>query len=123
MNTQNLFNLNIQREFMKTLVYSLIALLGSAAMADFNLANSPKEIFCYADDSYTWELNAKRTTVKFSVEGENLGAQKITRIATDSSTFASYKTSEGTLFLSNHGDGYVFPGSTENGEIKCQVKK
>ncbi len=106
---------------MKILIGSLVSLvIGSSAMASFDLASNAKKIVCYADDSQSWVLNAKRTTVDFDVEGEGHGPQKILKTESDNSNFVSYTTSEGTLTLSDMGDFFLFNGEPEPAQIRCQ---
>ena len=107
---------------MKTLLVMPLVMMAvaSTAMADFNLAASGKTVVCSADDNQTWVLNAKRTTVKYTVEGESLGAQKITKRDSDGDTFVSYTVEQGTLTLSDRGDTFQFDGDQEAGTIDCK---
>ncbi|MGZ3695306.1 MAG: hypothetical protein ACXWQO_14405 [Bdellovibrionota bacterium] len=100
--------------------YSLLALaLGANAKADFQLANNDKAVECFGEDNQSWNLNAKRTTLKFTVEGESKGAKKITKRNSDDDTFVSYSTSEGTLTLSDKGD--TFKGKGEEAQaVRCK---
>jgi hypothetical protein len=104
-----------------TLLFSLlVATFGSNAMANFNLAHNQKAVVCYGEDNQSWDLNAKRTTLKYTVEGESLGSQKITKTDTDGETFVSYTTSEGTLYLDDQGDSFQFKGEQEAQEVRCK---
>lgn len=104
-----------------TLMISLLAAtLGPTAMADFNLANNKKTVICYGEDNQSWKLNAKRTTLKYTVEGESLGPKKITKTDTDGETFVSYSTSEGTLYLGDSGDTFQFNEDQEAGTVDCE---
>lgn len=104
-----------------TVIFSLLAVtLGTTAMANFRLATNKKAVVCYADDNQSWDLNDKRTTLKYTVEGESLGAKKITKTLSDGDTFVSYTTSVGTLTLSDRGDTFKFKGDTEAGEVRCK---
>lgn len=90
------------------------------AHADYSLANSGKKVACYSDDNYSYEMNAARTKIKFTVEGETQGPKKIINVKTDNATYISYTTSEGTLTLSNQGDMWQFSSDEEAYEIKCK---
>ena len=106
---------------MKKLFSSLaILIMSSSAMANLSLAKNGKAVVCYADDNQSWVINAKRTAIKYTVEGESLGPKKIVEIKSDRNTFVSYLTSEGTLTLSNEGAFYQFDGETEAGQIECK---
>ena len=96
------------------------SLISTVALADFNLANNKKAVVCYADDNQGWVLSASRKTLKYTVEGESLGAKKVTKIGTDGDTFVSYRSSVGTLFLDDRGDRFLFSGESEAGEISGQ---
>lgn len=82
----------------------------STSYADYNLATNSKKVICFAEDNQDFVLNANRTTVKYSTEGESSGAKKITKTKSDNSTYVSYTTSDGTLTLSDEGDTYAFDG-------------
>jgi hypothetical protein len=97
----------------------LTVMLSSTAFASFNLARNGKPVVCYGEDNQSWNLNAKRTTLKFTVEGESSGPKRITKVFSDGSTLVSYTTSEGTLYLSNRGDAFQFKGE-EKQTIRCK---
>src|SRR5690349_6237164 len=78
------------------------------AHAGYDLAMNGKKVTCYADDNQSIELNAKRTTLKYTVEGESLGAKKITKFHHDKGVLACYTTAEGLLCLNDGGDGDTF---------------
>jgi hypothetical protein len=103
---------------MKIIIIGL-ALLGTVAHADYRLASNGKKVVCSGEDNQSWELNKSRTTVKYTVEGESLGAAKITFRNTDDESYISYATEEGTLTL-GPTDTYQFAGTTEVFEISCR---
>lgn len=102
------------------IVISVLFLIGSFAHADFNLANNGKKVVCYADDNQSWELNRTRTKMKYTVEGESLGALKIFDHQTDGQTFASYSSDEGTLTLGSEKDTFQFAEADEAQEVSCK---
>lgn len=101
---------------MKLLI--ALTLIGSFAYADFSLSKNGKKIVCTADDNQTWEINKQRTTVKYTVEGESLGAQKIMNRKTDFKSFIVYRTDEGELTLGKR-DLYQFAEEDQAFEIHC----
>lgn len=105
---------------MKKILVVVLSCISMSAMADYRLSQNTKKVVCYSDDNMSFELNAKRTSVKFIVEGESLGPKKITKIKTDKATYISYKTSEGILTLSDSGDTYQFADEDEAFLIDCR---
>ena len=106
---------------MKAIVSSLaILIMGSQALANYDLAYNGKAVVCYADDNQSWVLNARRTVIKYMVEGESLGPTKIEEVKSDNKSFASYLTSEGTLTISNEGNFYQFSDDEEAQQIDCK---
>ena len=106
--------------FVKTVLFVLAALVISPlAFADYILAHNGKKVECYGEDNQSWELNAKRTAVKYIVEGESEGPKKILKVKTDRNTFVSYITSEGALTLSDQGDTYQPRGEAEF-PVRCR---
>jgi len=98
-------------------VISLI--LGASARADFTLAGNGKSVVCHAADNQRWNLNKARSTVRYTVEGESVGAKKIIDKVTDGQTYISYLTEEGTLTLGNK-DTWQFAGEPQAWEIECK---
>ncbi len=99
----------------------IISVLGSfSAVANYNLAKNGKSVVCYADDNIAFVLNAKRTTVKWSSEGESLGPKKIKKVNTDNESFVSYTTVEGKLTLSDKDDTFQFADSDEVFSVRCR---
>ncbi len=95
---------------MKKLILCLAIGVSSTSFAGYDLASNGKKVTCFAEDNQSFDLNAKRTTVKYSTEGESAGAKKITKISSDDATYVSYTTYDGTLTLSDEGDTYGFDG-------------
>lgn len=106
---------------MITMISSFfILMIGPSAMANFNLANNGKVVICYADDNQSWVINAQRTAIKYTVEGESSGSKKILKRNSDEETFVTYTTSEGTLALNDYGDSFQFKGDIDAGQIRCK---
>ena len=108
---------------MKTYLSSLVfAALSLNVYAGYDLALNGKKVTCYAEDNQTVELNAKRTTIKYTVEGESQGAQKITKFDHDEGVLACYTTAELMLCLNDGGDGDVvgFEGDSEATAVYCE---
>jgi ribosomal protein L25 (general stress protein Ctc) len=104
-----------------SVVLSLVSVLfGANAMADFQLSQNQKPVVCYGEDNQSVNLNAKRTTLKYTVEGETQGALKIVDVQTDGKTFVKYTTSEYSLTLSDAGDLFFYNGDQEPGEFRCK---
>ncbi len=104
-----------------SVIFSLLTMTMSPfAMADFNLAHNRKVVVCYGEDNQEWKLNATRTTLKFTVEGESSGAEKITKTDTDGDTFVSYTSQTGTLRLDDQGDTFKFAGGEEAQSVRCK---
>jgi hypothetical protein len=103
-----------------TIILSLLAVfIGTNAKADFQLSKNQRAVVCYGEDDQTLNLSAKRTSLKFTVEGESLGVKKITEVKTDNQTFISYSTSELTLTLSDNGDTVQFNSEQDSQELSC----
>lgn len=105
---------------MKSMIALFLSLFSLLAMADYQLAKTGKVVTCYAEDNQSFILNAKRTTLKYVVEGESTGPKRIVEQSTDKRTYIAYKTSEGTLILSDSGDSYQFAEDAEAFEVKCR---
>lgn len=104
-----------------TLFLSFISILfGANARADFKLLARQKNIVCYGGDNQSLNLNANRTRIKYTVEGESLGAKKIIDVNTDYETFVTYTTSELTLTLSDEGDSFHYKGDQVSQGINCK---
>lgn len=95
-------------------------LVSSSAIADYALSTNGKTVKCHAEDNMSWVLNAKRTTIKFTVEGESAGPRKIIKIIDNGHSSISYITSEGIFTLSERGDTFLFDGDSIAGEIDCK---
>ncbi len=107
----------MNKKLMFALLTTFVAL---SAKADFNLDSNEKAVNCQGEDNQSWVLNRNRTAVKYTVEGESAGAQKITNRQSDGDTFVSYTTSEGVLTLSDQGDTYQFNGDKDAETISCK---
>lgn len=103
---------------MKLILAALLA-TGAFAHAEYGLVDNNKKVLCYGDDNQSWELNKKRTTIKFTVEGETLGPKKIIDTETDGKTYMSYKTEEGVLTLGKK-DTWQFVDESEAYEVDCR---
>ena len=104
-----------------TLALSLVSLfVGANAMADFKLSQTQKAVVCYGEDNQDIKLDAKRTKMKYTIEGESAGSLKIVDVKTDNQTFVTYATSEFTLTLSNQGDTFFYFGDQEPSPVRCK---
>ena len=107
---------------MKTMMtfFTLLGVfLGTTAMADFVLSRNAKPIVCYGEDNQSIDLNAKRTRIKYTIEGESLRSKKITTTTTDEKTYITYETSELTLTLSDEGDTFQLKDDEASQEARC----
>lgn len=93
---------------MKTMIILSLFVMQSA-FADYALSKNGKKVVCYGADNQVLTLNAGRTSVKYSVEGESLGAKKIERV-TKGAKSVSYWTEDLTLTLSDKGDTFQYDG-------------
>jgi hypothetical protein len=103
---------------MKSLIF-ITLFVGAGANADYELAENGKTVHCFADDNQDWVISRARTTVKYTVEGESLGARKVIDTNTDGRTYVSYVTDEGTLTLGEK-DTYQFSEEDQAWEIECE---
>jgi hypothetical protein len=104
---------------MKNVIILISILSSMSSWADLTLATNGKKVTCYADDNQTIEINAKRTAIKYTIEGESLGAKKISKIVIEDNKFASYKSSAGTLVFSKNGDTFKLDGENDAFTVKC----
>ena len=74
----------------------------------FNLAANGHEVRCSGPDNSNLVLNAQRTTIKFTMEGESSGPQKITKRDSDGDTYVSYATKDGVLRLDDQGNTFSY---------------
>lgn len=105
---------------MKNIILVMASLTLSVAHADYKLARNGKTVTCYGEDNTSWVLNAKRTTLKFVIEGESNGAQAITNVVSDEKAFVAYTSDEGTLTLSDAGDTFTFGGEEDVFGVSCR---
>lgn len=98
----------------------MLGLVSVSAQANYGLALNGKAVTCYGEDNMSFKLNAKRTTVKYTVEGESNGPQKVTEVQSDDATYSCYTTSEGLLCLNDEGDTFFFNGEGEPTAIECK---
>lgn len=105
---------------MKTALIIVLNIISLSAMADYKLSKNSKAIVCFGEDNQSFNLNASRTTLKYTVEGESNGPKKITKTITNNRSYVSYQTSEGFLVLSNSGDYFKFAGESESESVRCR---
>lgn len=107
---------------MKNIILSITAIVAASsfAFADYNLANNQKAVVCYGEDNQSWSLNAKRTALKYVVEGESLGPVKVKSTHSDGNTFVAYTSSEGTLKLADQGDTFQFADDENSQPVSCE---
>lgn len=95
---------------MKSFLILSAIVLSVSAQANYQLSGNQKKVTCYADDNISVELNAKRTTLKYVVEGESNGPQKITKVISNGRDTVTYVSSELSLTLSDKGDRMLYDG-------------
>lgn len=108
--------------FLILAIASLLVVM-SSAMASFDLASNGKVVKCYGPDNMEVTLNAGRTTVKVTFEGEGEGSKRISKKSTDNRTYASYTTSVGTLTLGEvdtFSDAEGTTASSEPYDLRCK---
>lgn len=109
---------------MKMIIWNLFAALwiSTISYAGYDLAFNGKKLHCYVDDNKIIEMNAKRSTIKFTNDGESIGPQEITTYLHDEGVLACYETSEGMLCLNDGGDGdtFYFTGDSEATPVSCE---
>jgi len=105
---------------MKKIILVLGMLVSTLGFSDYKLAMNGKTVKCYADDNQSFVLNAKRTTIKYTVEGESLGAQSIFNVDSDGDTSVAYSTEEGVLTLSDQGDTWQFAEEDRANPVECR---
>ena len=101
-------------------LFLMIGFFGFSALADFGLSQSSQSVVCYGEDNQSLILNGTRTGLKYSIDGESYGMNRIIDVTTDNKTFISYTTSEVTLTLSNDGDSFIFEGDQESQSLTCK---
>lgn len=104
---------------MRTILTTLI-LVASFAQAETNLINNGKSVVCYADDNQSWSINASRTKMKYTVEGESLGSSKIYETEVDGKTAVIYRSKVGTMTLMSDRSLFEFDGEDYTFEINCK---
>lgn len=95
----------------------------SSAMANYDLASNGQVVKCSGPDNMSITLNAKRTSVKVTFEGEGEGAKRVTKTSSDNRTYASYTTSVGTLTLGDvdtYSDAEGTTASSEPYDVRCK---
>ena len=110
----------INKRIMNTITVLLLSMISSSAMANYALSTNGKTVNCLGGDDQSFVLNAKRSTIKYTVEGESLGPKPILKTDSDGDTWRSYTTEEGTLTLSDQEDQYQFKGDDSTMPLKCK---
>lgn len=106
---------------MKTLMLLAgMALASNAAMASMKLADNGRDVECYGEDNQSWIINADRTTIQYTVEGESSGPKKITGSDTNQVSFTSFTTEDGTLTFNTRGYTYQ-PTGEEAFSVRCHI--
>lgn len=90
-----------------------------SAHADFELSQSKHAIHCYGNENIQIELNAPKTQMKLTTEGESLGFKGITQMNTDGQTFVTFSNSEFSLTLGSSFDHYTYGNETEKNPLRC----
>ncbi len=102
------------------LVIMTFLVVGSFSQATYDLANNGKKVVCFADDNQTLELNATRTTLRYTVEGESMGPMQIIARKTDGRSFSTFSSEDGVLKLGLKKDTFQFSESDEAFEVNCK---
>jgi hypothetical protein len=105
--------------FKKGLVFFAFV-FAAPAFATFDLLKTGKRIECFAEDNVVITLNAKRTTLKFMVEGESNGPVKIDSFQTDGEE-AVYRAGEMSLRLGPHIDEFQYDESSDYEPVECHL--
>lgn len=104
---------------MKNIIVLFSILSSAASWADISLATNGKKVTCFADDNQSIELNANRTTMKYTVEGESLGAKKISKTVIQNNMSTVYQSPVGILTLSKNGDTFQLDGEADAFSVNC----
>jgi hypothetical protein len=110
---------------MKYVLMISAILSSTVALADYSTDRAGKKVLCSGPDSSEFELNAKRTRVKFTVEGEG-DWDKITGKDGDGDTSVTYFFHQGSItFSDQYGDFFVYDGddsedSDNRMELDCE---
>lgn len=101
-------------------VFAAIILLPTLSFASLKLAdNKLKAVVCHADDNQTVVINASRTKIKYTVEGESNGALPITK-KSRSETSRVFSTSELTMIFTKKSVLIRFDGTREAYPWDCK---
>ncbi len=92
----------------------------TVAQADYALSRNNRTVRCSGEDNQSVVLNSNRTTLKYTVEGESLGAKRILKVETDGKTFMTYMTEDMILTLSDDGDTFMFKTDQEPESFDCK---
>jgi hypothetical protein len=103
-----------------TLVGMALLALSLNAFADYSLSGNGKKVTCYGPDNQSWVLNASRSTVEYTVEGESQGPKKIKHTDSDGDTEITYSTDDGELTLSDRGDIAQLSGDQDPTPVHCK---
>jgi hypothetical protein len=98
---------------MKTILALATLTLSLSVFANYQLSGNGKAVTCYAEDNISVTLNASRTTLKYTVEGESNGPQKITKVLSNGRDSVTYVSKELSLTLSNKGNSMLYSGDSE----------
>jgi hypothetical protein len=102
------------------LAIALSAIVFTAtAFATFDLAGNGKKVVCVAEDNIIITLNAKRTTLKYMVEGESNGPENIDSFQTDGKHI-TYRAGEMALTLGPTTDEFKYDEFSDFGPVDCR---
>jgi hypothetical protein len=101
--------------FKKSII-ALSLFTSFSAMANFNLSQNQKNVVCDTEENTTITLSADRRTLQFS----NGSVQKITKMTTDYETYATYKSANGILSLSDKGNTFQYSSDLITDIVNCQ---
>ncbi len=96
------------------LILSVLALsLTASAFASYKDGKSLGVYVCSGADNISITLNAKRTTMKYMVEGESNGPEKIFTTRDNGHDTVTFVSKDVTLTLSDKGDKFLYHGDQE----------
>lgn len=94
----------------------------AANLSPMDVLKHQRSVVCYADDNAEIVLNANRTAIKYTVEGEG-GTRRINKIKTDHSTYVAYVTPEVMLTFNKRGSFLRVRGDDKSYFVECKMAR
>lgn len=98
---------------MKMILSLILLTLSASTFANYQLSENAKKVTCYGEDNLVVTLSASRTTMRYEMEGESNGPQKITKIVKKGHNSVTYISEEFSLTLSDKGDSMLYQEDSE----------